>query len=80
MDNNTVQLSPRDRGYKLMTMILAAVIALCLILSIAIMVLSGAGGLHPVQNNAQTEIQNFQETETEYSEVTNMVEGFTVQK
>jgi flagellar basal body-associated protein FliL len=80
MENQSAQLSPRDKGYKLMTMILGAVIALCLALSLAIALLSGAGRLHPVKNDAQIQNENYQETEAEYSEVSNMVEGFTARR
>ncbi len=80
MENNTAQLSPRDKGYRIMTFILAAAVAVCLILSMVIMVFSHVGGLHPVKNDAQTQTENYQETGTEYQEVSNMVEGFTVQR
>ena len=75
MENNTAQLSPRDKAYRIMTFILAAAVAVCLI-----MVFSHVGGLHPVKNDAQIQTENYQETGTEYQEVSNMVEGFTVQR
>lgn len=69
----------KERNLKMAAMALAAAIALGFILIIAAIVNRGVGSLHPAQNKAALQWENFEEGQESEDVITNPA-GFTIQE
>ena len=65
---------------KLVSVILIAAIVVCLILTMLISLGSRTGRLHPAANETASEWETYEDQYTEGSEITNALDGFSVQK
>lgn len=69
-----------DKSYKTLTIVLAVMVAACIVLSGILFVLSRAGSLHPAVNEAVMEEIEREETGGDYAEITNNFEGVVIQQ